>query len=35
MKAYYIDIKDDPDQGGHLVWDETSRKARKRVRPTV
>lgn len=31
MKAYYIDIKDDPDQGGHIVWDTTSRNARKRV----
>lgn len=31
MKAYYIDIKDDPDQGGYLVWDTTVRKAKKRV----
>lgn len=31
MKAYYIDIKDDPDQGGHLVFDTTVRNAKKRV----
>lgn len=31
MKAYYIDIKDDPDQGGHIVWDTTSKKAKVRV----
>jgi hypothetical protein len=31
MKAYYITIKDDPDQGCHLVWDTTARNARKRV----
>ena len=31
MKAYYIDIKDDPDQGAHVVWDTTVRNARKRV----
>ena len=31
MKAYYISIKDDEDQGGHLVWDTTVKNARKRV----
>lgn len=31
MKAYYLEIKDDPDQGGHIVWDTTSRNARKRI----
>lgn len=31
MKAYYIDIKDDPDQGGHIVWDTSVKNAKKRV----
>lgn len=31
MKAYYLWIKDDEDQGGHIVWDETYRKAKVRV----
>lgn len=28
MKAYYVEIRDDPDQGGHIVWSTTARKAR-------
>jgi hypothetical protein len=31
MKAYYIHIADDDDQGGHLVWDTTHKNAKKRV----
>lgn len=31
MKAYYIEIKDDPDQGGHIVWDTYVKSAKKRV----
>lgn len=31
MKAYYIEIRDDPDQGGHLVWDKTVKAAKVRV----
>lgn len=29
MKAYYIDIKDDPDQGANIVFSTTVREARK------
>ena len=31
MKAYYIDIKDDPDQGGHIVWANSVKEAKPRV----
>lgn len=31
MKAYILGIKDDPDQGNHIVWDTTSKNARKRI----
>lgn len=29
MKAYYVDIRNDPDQGANIVFDTTAKNARK------
>ena len=29
MKAYYVSIPEDPDQGGYIIWAKTAREARK------